>query len=84
VPATLVPPKLAVAFNCVLLRAVPKDTAAGVFHVIVGVALFTVIEFVAVADATLVGSLGVNVAFRVWLPALRTVPDAGEYVNVPG
>jgi hypothetical protein len=52
--------------------------------VIVGVALFTVIEFVAVADATLVGSLGVNVAFRVWLPALRTVPDAGEYVNVPG
>jgi hypothetical protein len=44
VPATLVPPELAVAFNCVLLRAVPKDTAAGVFHVMAGVVLFTVVE----------------------------------------
>jgi hypothetical protein len=78
VPATLVPPELAVASNCVLLRAVPTDTAAGVFHVIVGVALFTVIEFVAVADVAFVESLGMNVAFNVWVPALRIVPDAGE------
>jgi hypothetical protein len=68
----------------VLLRAVPTDTAAGVFHVIAGVALFTAIVFVAVAEVTFEESLGVNVAFRVWVPALRTVPDAGEYVNVPG
>jgi hypothetical protein len=44
VPATLVPPELAVAFNCVPLKAVPTETAAGVFHVIIGVALFTVVE----------------------------------------
>lgn len=72
------PATLAVASNCVLLRTVPADTAAGVFHEIAGVALFTVIEFVAVADAALVESLGVNVAFRLCVPALRTVPDAGE------
>jgi hypothetical protein len=52
--------------------------------VTVGVALLTVREFLAVADATAVGSLGVNVAFSVWVPAFSTVPDDGEYVNVPG
>jgi hypothetical protein len=60
-----VPATLAVAFNCVLLKAAPVAIAVGVFHVIVGVALLTVREFVADADATVVGLLGVNVAFRV-------------------
>jgi hypothetical protein len=62
----------------VLLKAVPTVIAAGVLHATVGVALFTVSEFVAIADATVVGSLGVNVAFRVRAPALRIVPDVGE------
>jgi hypothetical protein len=55
-----------------------------VLHVTVGVALFTVIEFVAVADVATLGSLGVKVAFRLCVPAPSTVPDAGVYVNVPG
>jgi hypothetical protein len=79
-----VPATLAAAFNCALPRAVPTVIGAGVVHVTVGVALLTVREFLAVADATSVGSLGVNVAFRVWVPTFRTVPDDGEYVNVPG
>jgi len=49
-PGTRAPPKLAVAFNCVLPRAVPTVTAAGVFHVIVGIAGLTVNETVPVAD----------------------------------
>lgn len=43
-----------------------------------GVALFTVIVFVAAADAAFDESPGVNVAFSVCDPAARTVPDAGE------
>ena len=40
---------LVVAFNCVALNAVPYTRVAGVGHVIVGVALTTVIVTVCVA-----------------------------------
>jgi hypothetical protein len=46
---TNVPGTLAVAFNCVALSAVPATTAAGVFHVMEGVALVTVIVLEPVA-----------------------------------
>jgi len=75
---------LAVAFNCEPLSAVPTLTAAGVFQVIVGVALLTVIEFVAVPDRTLLESVGVNVTVSECDPAPSTVPEAGVYANVPG
>jgi hypothetical protein len=45
---------------------------------ITGVALFTEIEFVAVAAVALVGSDGVKLAERFWVPAASTVPEAGE------
>jgi len=44
-----VPGTDAVAFNCVLLSAVPYVIAAGIAQVISGVALFTVNETVCVA-----------------------------------
>jgi hypothetical protein len=72
-----------VAFNWAPLSAVPDETGAGVFQVTVGVALVTVMEFLAVAEVALLGSLGVKVALNVWVPAARIVPAAGEYVNVP-
>lgn len=65
-------------------RAVPTDIGAGVFHAIAGVAIFPGSEFVAVADETVVESLCVNAAFRDRVPALKTVPDAGDHVNVSG
>src|SRR5579859_699382 len=52
--------------------------------VTVGVVFSTLSDVLADAGATLVGSFGVNVTFNFWFPAPRTVPKAGEYVNVPG
>jgi hypothetical protein len=49
-----------------------------------GVALFTVIEFDVVAEATCEGLLGVKFALSVCVPAFGMVPAAGEYVKVPG
>ena len=46
---TNVPGTLAVAFSCVALSAVPYAIAVSVGHVIVGVALSTVMSTVAVA-----------------------------------
>jgi hypothetical protein len=57
-------------------RAIPAAIDAGFDHVIVGVALFTVSETVAVC-AEYVLSVGVKVAFNVVAPADSTVPDAG-------
>ena len=83
-PGILAPPKLAVAFNCVALSAVPTLTGAGVFQVMLGVALLTVIVFVLVPDRTWPGLVGVNVTESECVPAASTVPAVGVYVNVPG
>src|SRR5467141_1573134 len=57
---------------------------AGAVQTIVGVAFPTVIATIAVAVVKLAASVGVNVADRTCAaPALRTVPAAGVYTNVP-
>src|SRR5882672_3495263 len=82
---TNVPGTLAVAFNCEAPSGVPNVIAAGALHVIVGVAFPTVIATLAVAVAKLTTSVGVKVTDNVCAaPALRTVPAAGVYTNVPG
>ena len=58
--------------------------SAGLFHVIVGVAWFTLIETMAVAVVKSVVSVGVKVTCNAWLaPKLSTVPAAGLYAVVP-
>lgn len=59
-------------------RPCPPEIGAGVVHATAGTTLLTVIVFVAVAEATFVGSLGVNVAVRVWGPAPSIAPGVGE------
>src|SRR6267142_5734849 len=59
---------------------------AGAVQTIVGSAFPTAIATVAVAVVKLAASVGVNVADRTCAapaPALRTVPAAGVYTNVP-
>jgi len=83
---TNVPGTLAVAFNCVAPSGVLNVIASGALHVIVGAAFPTAIATVAVAVVKLAASVGVNVADRTCAapaPALRTVPAAGVYTNVP-
>jgi hypothetical protein len=80
-----VPGTDAVAFNWEAPSGVPKVMPAGGTHVIVGVALVTVIGTLANACVNDTVSAGVKVVVSVCPdPANSTVPAAGLYANVPG
>ena len=49
----------------------------GVLHVITGVALTTLMLMLAVTDLYIDLFVGVNVVFRVYVPAESTVPEVG-------
>src|SRR5688500_13846316 len=73
------------ALSCVAPRSVPYTMAAGLAHLITGVAFVTLSCAVAVVPRYFAVSVGVNDTESVWpLPAPRSVPAGGSYTNVPG
>jgi hypothetical protein len=84
VPGTVNPLEVALALSCAAERVVPYAIAAGVVQAMTGVAGVTVSDVEARAVLKSIVSVGVNVTLRLWKPAGRTVPAAGEYVKVPG
>jgi hypothetical protein len=57
---------------------------AGVDQVIHGVACRITRVVPPLAELYADGLDGVNVTDRLWVPAFKTAPEAGEYENVPG
>jgi hypothetical protein len=72
-----------VAFNWLELNNVPYVIAAGVAHVMTGVAWFIVSVMLAVAVVKSVLSLGVKTAVIVQLPAPNTVPAGAGSTGPP-